>query len=194
VPARFRGKVAAAAKATGIPAALLAAQINAESSFQPNARNGAASGIAQFMPATAASMGVDPWDPKSAIMGMARLDQQNFKMFGNYPSMIAAYNAGSGAVKAAGGVPAITETQNYVRRIMNAYKSAPGATAAAGIGGGGNPFPALPSGGTSAMQVQFSPIAVQVTLLYPDGRQQKASVQARPRARFDGVYNQPGSR
>lgn len=102
-------------------------QINQESGFNPNAYSPAgAEGIAQFMPATAATMGVNPWDPTSALYGAARLMAQLSQQFGgNYAQALAAYNAGPGAVQYAisvgGGswyyyLPA--ETQNYVTIIM----------------------------------------------------------------------------
>lgn len=102
-------------------------QIQQESGFNPNAGSPAgAQGIAQFMPATAASMGVNPYDPSSALPGAARLMASLAAQFGgDYAKALAAYNAGPGAVQsavAAGGanwlafMPA--ETQNYVAVIM----------------------------------------------------------------------------
>src|SRR5215467_6877335 len=65
VPARFRAPLAAAATRWSVSAALLAAQLMAESNFDPLAVSPAgAQGIAQFMPGTAASYGLaDPFDP-----------------------------------------------------------------------------------------------------------------------------------
>lgn len=102
-------------------------QIQQESGFNPNAGSPAgAEGIAQFMPATAASMGVNPYDPSSALPGAARLMASLAAQFGgDYSKALAAYNAGAGAVDSAvaqgGGnwlayMPA--ETQNYVAVIM----------------------------------------------------------------------------
>jgi soluble lytic murein transglycosylase-like protein len=110
----------------GISPYLFERQINQESGFNPWALSPAgAEGIAQFMPATAASMGVNPWDPVSALWGAARLMAQLNNQFGNYAMALAAYNAGPGAVQYAinaGGnnwyyyLP--YETQNYVSVIM----------------------------------------------------------------------------
>lgn len=115
-----------AALKAGIDPNLFTRQINQESGFNPNAVSPAgAEGIAQFMPATAAAMGVNPWDPTSALNGAARLMAQLNKQFGNYAMALAAYNAGPGAVQSAinqGGnnwysyLP--TETRNYVAIIM----------------------------------------------------------------------------
>lgn len=116
-----------AAVNAGIDPNLFERQINQESGFNPWAVSPAgAEGIAQFMPATAAAMGVNPWDPTSALYGAAQLMAQNSNMFGgNYAMALAAYNAGPGAVQYAinaGGnnwyyyLP--YETQNYVSVIM----------------------------------------------------------------------------
>lgn len=110
----------------GIDPNLFERQINQESGFNPYAVSPAgAEGIAQFMPATASSMGVNPWDPTSALYGAANLMSQLNRQFGSYAMALAAYNAGPGAVQYAinaGGnnwysyLPA--ETQNYVSVIM----------------------------------------------------------------------------
>lgn len=115
-----------AAQYYGIDPNLFTRQINQESGFNPGAVSPAgAEGIAQFMPATAAAMGVNPWDPTSALYGAANLMSQLNNQFGNYAMALAAYNAGPGAVQYAinnGGsnwyawLPA--ETQNYVSVIM----------------------------------------------------------------------------
>ena len=116
-----------AAVNAGIDPNLFERQINQESGYNPWAVSPAgAEGIAQFMPATASSMGVNPWDPTSALYGAANLMAQLSNQFGgNYAQALAAYNAGPGAVQyainAGGGnwyayLPA--ETQNYVSVIM----------------------------------------------------------------------------
>ena len=116
-----------AAAAAGIGPDLFVRQIQQESGFNPGATSPAgAVGIAQFMPATAAAMGVNPYDPTSALYGGARLMAQLSNQFGgDYAKALAAYNGGPGAVQYAvsvGGanwlayVPA--ESQNYVHIIM----------------------------------------------------------------------------
>ena len=60
----------------------------------------------------------DPFDPASAIDAQARLMHDLLRRFGSVPLALAAYNAGPGRVAACWCVPAITETQNYVRRIV----------------------------------------------------------------------------
>ena len=102
----------------GVSPALLAAVARAESGFNPSARSPAgAQGLMQFMPATAREMGVDPWDPASAVDGAARLLKRHLQEFGSTELALAAYNAGPGAVRRHGGIPPYAETQNYVRKI-----------------------------------------------------------------------------
>ncbi|MFD8233584.1 NlpC/P60 family protein [Streptomyces sp. NPDC059696] len=114
-----------------ISPALLAAQLYQESGFNPRAQSqAAAQGIAQFIPGTWASHGIDGdgdgdrdvWDPKDAIPSAASYDCElasYVKKVGGNPTanMLAAYNAGAYAVIKYGGVPPYTETRNYVKRI-----------------------------------------------------------------------------
>ena len=120
VPARYRGVITASARAAGVTPVLLAALLEAESGFNPQAVSAAgAQGIAQFMPGTAAGMGVrDPFDPDQAIAGAARLIAAGLREFGSVPLALASYNAGSGAVHRYGGIPPYPETRAYVARIM----------------------------------------------------------------------------
>jgi hypothetical protein len=121
-PAPYEAMIVAAAKAAGIPASLLREQLRAESGFNPDAHSPAgAEGIAQFMPATAAGLGLDPYDPQAAIIAAAKLDAANLTHFGgDVAKALAAYNAGTAAVDKYGGVPPFTETRNYVSEIMAA--------------------------------------------------------------------------
>jgi soluble lytic murein transglycosylase-like protein len=120
VPSRYRAPIALAASRWNVPAALLAAQLMAESGFNPFAVSAAgAQGIAQFMPATAAAYGLrDPFDPRRAIGAQARLMADLLRRFGQIPLALAAYNAGPAAVEGCGCVPPYAETQAYVARIL----------------------------------------------------------------------------
>lgn len=116
-----------AALSAGINPDIFVRQIQQESGFNPNAGSPAgAEGIAQFMPGTAASMGINPYDPAQALSGAARLMASLSAQFGgDYAKALAAYNAGAGAVNSAvaqGGASWLSympaETQNYVAVIM----------------------------------------------------------------------------
>jgi hypothetical protein len=120
VPPRFRDPLIDAAAKWNVSAALLAAQLMAESNFNPFAVSPAgAEGIAQFMPGTAASYGLaDPFDPVEAIDAQAHLMSDLIHQFGSPELALAAYNAGPAPVEACSCVPAIPETSAYVARIM----------------------------------------------------------------------------
>ena len=127
VPAQYAGLVTSAAQQSGTPAPLLAAVLDQESDFEPNAVSSAgAEGIAQFMPATADANGVDPFNASSAINGAARLLAQYHATFGNWSDALAAYAAGSGAVEQAGGVPDDGSTPGYVANALALAQMAPG--------------------------------------------------------------------
>jgi Transglycosylase SLT domain/D-alanyl-D-alanine carboxypeptidase/Putative Flp pilus-assembly TadE/G-like len=131
VPARYREPILRAAARWNVSAALIAAQIMAESNFDPNAVSPAgAQGIAQFMPGTAASYGLDdPFDPEQAINAQAHLMSDLLRQFRSIPLALAAYNAGPGAVAACDCVPPYPETRAYVARILGLLDGA-GAVAA----------------------------------------------------------------
>jgi peptidoglycan DL-endopeptidase CwlO len=120
VPAAYAGTIEQAASANGIPASLLAALLYHESRFEPGAVSSAgAEGIAQFMPATAAGLGIDPTDPTQSIGGAAQLLGDYSRQFGSYADALAAYDAGSSAVERYGGVPPYAETQAYVPAVLS---------------------------------------------------------------------------
>jgi hypothetical protein len=120
VPARFRAPLLQAAAHWNVSAALLAAQLMAESNFNPFAGSPAgAQGIAQFIPSTAAAYGLhDPFDPVEAIDAQAHLMSDLIRQFGSPQLALAAYNAGPAPVEACRCVPAIPETTAYVSRIL----------------------------------------------------------------------------
>ena len=120
VPERFAPVLARAAQRWNVSAALLAAQLYAESNFNPFATSAAgAQGIAQFMPETARAMGLDdPFDAEQAIEAQARLMRDLLRRFAAVPLALAAYNAGPGPVAACGCVPPYPETRGYVARIL----------------------------------------------------------------------------
>lgn len=124
-----------------VPADLLAAQIDAESGFDPNAVSPAgAIGISQFMPATARGFGIDPHDPVQSIEGQARY-MHNLLMHynGDVRLALAAYNAGEGAVDRYHGVPPYSETQHYIQTIQQRRSRYPGLARGSAPAGGGLP-------------------------------------------------------
>lgn len=110
-----------AAQSVGIDPRLFDALVRAESNYRVDAVSPAgARGLAQLMPATARSLGVqnidDPWQN---LEGGARYLKAMLDRFGDPALALAAYNAGPGRVSAAGNqIPNIRETQNYVRKVL----------------------------------------------------------------------------
>jgi hypothetical protein len=133
VPAALQPAISRAAQRWNVSGALLAAQLYAESNFNPFAESGAgAQGIAQFMPGTAQAYGLsNPFDPAQSIDAQAHLMRDLLRRFASVPLALAAYNAGPAPVAACGCIPAIPETQAYVARILGL------------LGGAGEGVPAL---------------------------------------------------
>ena len=100
---------------------LVTAVIEVESQFNANAvsRRGA-QGLMQLMPATAASLGVrNAFDPRDNIHGGVRHLRWLMDRFDHdLPVVLAAYNAGEGAVLKNRGVPPSRETREYVKRVI----------------------------------------------------------------------------
>jgi peptidoglycan DL-endopeptidase CwlO len=120
VPAQYVSTIEQAAQSNGIPPSLLAALLSHESRFEPTVVSSAgAEGIAQFMPSTAAGMGIDPDDPTEAINGAAQLLGSYTRQFGSYSDALAAYDAGASAVERYGGIPPYAETQAYVPAVLS---------------------------------------------------------------------------
>lgn len=121
-PADYTPTINAAAQQHGLDPKILTALLKQESGFNPNAVSPkGAQGIAQFMPATAQEMGVNPLDPNSAIPGAAKYLAQNRDKFGgDMVKALAAYNWGPGNVaKWDGDISKLPpETQKYVQAIM----------------------------------------------------------------------------
>lgn len=115
--------IRAAEQKNGLPDSLLARVLYQESRFRPDIITGkvrsrtGATGIAQFMPKTAAALGVDPLNPTSAINGAARELRSLFDRFGDWTHAIAAYNWGQGNLAKYGLDRAPAETKAYVSEI-----------------------------------------------------------------------------
>ena len=88
-------------------------------------------GLMQLMPATASAFSVlDPFDPVANISGAADFLDYLRNRFANnpnlqgLPALLAAYNAGPGAVEKYGGIPPYAETNRYVERVIQRYSDA----------------------------------------------------------------------
>lgn len=114
--------IRAASQRYGVPEDLVSAVIRVESGFNARAVSAkGARGLMQLMPGTAAILGVrDSFDPTENIDGGVRHLRGLLERFGNnLPLVLAAYNAGEGAVTTHRGIPPYPETQAYVGRILS---------------------------------------------------------------------------
>ena len=105
----------------GLSPDLLKAVALVESGFDPHAVSPkGAQGLMQLMPATARQYGVsDAFDPLDNLRAGSRHLRSLLDEFGGDVTLaLAAYNAGSGAVRRYGGVPAFRETQDYVQKVQ----------------------------------------------------------------------------
>ena len=100
-PRDFCEAMKEAAEESDIPIAFFARLLWQESRFQSQEISSVgAQGVAQFMPATAAEVGLDdPFDPFKALPASARFLRKLHDQFGNLGLAAAAYNAGSGRIK-----------------------------------------------------------------------------------------------
>lgn len=124
VPSEYESLILASEREYGLPAGLLARVLWQESHFRPDIISGkvkssaGAIGIAQFMPATAMELGVDPLDPRQAIPGAARYLFKLYRRTGSWREAVAAYNWGIGNVQRKGMVKAPAETRDYLAEVM----------------------------------------------------------------------------
>jgi soluble lytic murein transglycosylase-like protein len=126
VPERWRDPLVRASAKWNVPVELLAAQLYAESNFNPFAVSGAgAQGLAQFTPETARAYGlVDPFDGTAAIEAQAHLMHDLLSRYKTAALALAAYNAGAGAVERFHGIPPFAETQGYVTKVLGLMSGA----------------------------------------------------------------------
>ena len=167
VPQQYRQLVldAVAKQCPQMAPSTLAAQIQSESNWNPRASSPVgAKGIAQFMPGTWSAHGIDGngdgrrdvWDPADAIPSAAKYDCYVMDLVKNVPgdptaNMLAAYNAGPGAVRQHGGVPPFAETRGYVAKITalaDTMAEDVDTSAGAGSAGGADGCPTSAPSGT----------------------------------------------
>ena len=109
-----------------VPPSLVVAVMLQESQLNPDAVSPkGALGLMQLMPGTASGLGVDPSDPMQNIKGGVSLLKKLTRQYGGDLDLIlAAYNAGEGAVQKSGNnVPPYPETQNYIERVRGYISS-----------------------------------------------------------------------
>lgn len=115
--------------AAGIDARLVVALVAVESAWHPAARSTAgAQGLGQLMPATSAAWHVDAADPAANLRGTVLTIRSLSARYAalppaeRYPLVLAAYNAGPGAVSRYRGVPPFAETRRYVASVLALWR------------------------------------------------------------------------
>ena len=132
----FQQQIADVSMRQGVDARLVEAVIATESAFDPRALSTkGAQGLMQLMPDTADRFGVaNPWDPEQNIAGGTAYLRWLIEEFnGDQRRVLAAYNAGEGAVTRYGGVPPYPETRGYVDRVLAYYRGLGGGKSAWGL-------------------------------------------------------------
>ena len=105
--------------------ALVAAVVETESRFRPEARSAVgARGLMQLMPRTGRWLGAtNLYDPEQNVdAGVRYLKYLQDRFDGNLKKAIAAYNGGEGNVERYGGVPPFKETRSYVKKVLSRYE------------------------------------------------------------------------
>lgn len=126
----FGPQIHAAARRHDVNPALVAAMARAESAFDARAVSPkGARGLLQLMPATASRFGVSPgelFDPARNLEAGVRYLAWLVRRFeGDAVRVVAAYNAGEGAVDRYGGVPPYRETREYLAKVMGLMEDGP---------------------------------------------------------------------
>lgn len=122
-PVNPHALIRAAAEKYRLPPVFIRSIMAAESAFNPYAWSPkGAIGLMQLMPDTARLFGLDPTVPAQNVEAGAQYLRMLLDRYGNSRTalhrVIAAYNAGPGAVDRYRGVPPYRETRMYVKRVM----------------------------------------------------------------------------
>jgi len=107
---------------------LLKSIIKVESNFDCYAvSQKGAKGLMQIMPQNFSFLNIsNPFDPEENIMGGTLYFKQMLEKFNRIELALAAYNAGPNTVDKYNGIPPISETKGYVKRVMSHYKDMSG--------------------------------------------------------------------
>lgn len=108
----------------GVDVRLVEAVAETESAYDSDAVSGkGAVGVMQLMPGTARALGVlDARDVEQNVTGGVRYLRYLQGLYGgDLHLVLAAYNAGPGAVAKYGGVPPYMETREYITAVMGRY-------------------------------------------------------------------------
>jgi soluble lytic murein transglycosylase-like protein len=112
-------QIVAAATSVGVDPAIALAVAQRESNFNQGALGSSGEvGMFQLMPATAASLGVNPYDATQNIQGGVAYLAQMYGIFGDWNDALAAYNWGPGNVSNSGGAWP-SSVANYVTGVLN---------------------------------------------------------------------------
>jgi len=123
-PKPYHPIILKAANRYEVDPSLIKAIIMAESGYDPQAVSSqGATGLMQLMPKTAEALGVeDAFDPEHNVnAGVKYLKQLLDEFNDDIKLALAAYNAGSSAVRRHQGIPPIKATQYYVKRVFAYY-------------------------------------------------------------------------
>ena len=106
----------------GLDPRLVISVIWTESRFRHTAVSSrGAVGFGQIMPSTGRGLGINPYDPLHNLWATARLLRGHWTEFRDWRLALAAYNAGSSAVRKYGGIPPYPETRTYVATVLSRY-------------------------------------------------------------------------
>jgi|14BtaG_2_1085337.scaffolds.fasta_scaffold63185_1 hypothetical protein len=127
------GQARLAARAAGVPEELYLAQIQKESSWNPQAKSSEeAVGLSQITPDTMKTYSIDPdlfgEDPVYQLQAGAEIMGDLYGRFGSWPLALSAYNDGPGRTDLMRNqedyrpIPRKPETQRYVMGILSQYE------------------------------------------------------------------------
>lgn len=120
----YGGLILGAAERHGVDPLLVAAIVQAESSFDSEAVSPrGALGLMQMMPTTAEQLGVaDAYDPSQNLdAGVSYLAYLLRRFNDDLVPALAGYNAGPGAVDRFGGPPPFRETRGFTNSVLRLY-------------------------------------------------------------------------